>query len=326
MFPQNIISDILEKSLMTLDFKNEPQTLYEPVGYMLGIGGKHLRPRLCLTAFNLFSDDITDAVVYPAMALEMFHQFTLVHDDIMDRSDTRRNQPTVHVKWDDNTAILSGDTMSLIAYRLLSHCPKESLQPALKLFTDTAIGVCEGQRKDMDFENMPLITMDEYMDMIGLKTGVLLACSAAMGAVLAGAPEEKAKGLYEFGYQTGLAFQIADDFLDTFGDRKLFGKPIGGDIANNKKTWLLVECLHRAKAAGRKEELNALLALGENERERKVEAVRQMYVDLGVRDDAEAAILACHSKAVRALEEAGFDGDQTETMKSFAEQLLHREK
>lgn len=326
MFSQNIISSILEKSLLTLDFKNEPQSLYEPIGYMFGIGGKHLRPRLCLTAFNLFSDDITDAVVYPALALEIFHQFTLVHDDIMDNSDTRRNQPTVYAKWGANSAILSGDTMSLLAYRYLALCPKDKLQPALKLFTDTAIGVCEGQQKDMDFEEMPFITMDEYMDMIGLKTGVLLGGSAAMGAVLAGASEKQVRGLWEFGYQTGLAFQITDDYLDTFGDRKIFGKPIGGDIANNKKSWLLVECLHRAKASDRKEELNALLALGEDERERKIEAVRQMYVDLGVRDDAEAAILACHDKAVKALEEAGFDKEQVATMTAFAEQLIHREK
>ncbi len=311
---------------MTLDFKNEPQSLYEPIGYMFGIGGKHLRPRLCLTAFNLFSDNITDTIVYPALALEIFHQFTLVHDDIMDNSDTRRNQPTVYAKWGTNNAVLSGDTMALLAYRYLALCPKDKLQPALKLFTDTAIGVCEGQQKDMDFEDMPFITMDEYMDMIGLKTGVLLGCSAAMGAVLAGAPEKQVSGLYEFGYQTGLAFQITDDYLDTFGNRKIFGKPIGGDIANNKKSWLLVECLHRAKASDRKEELNALLALGEDEKERKIEAVRQMYVDLGVRDDAEKAILACHSKAIDALEEAGFDDGQVETMKSFAEQLIHREK
>lgn len=326
MFPRNILSNILDKSLMTLNFKKEPETLYEPIEYMFGIGGKHLRPLLCLTSFNLFSDNITDDIVYPALALEIFHEFTLVHDDIMDKSDTRRNQPTVHAKWGDNTAILSGDAMSILAYRYLALCPKDKLQAVLKLFTDTAMGVCEGQQKDMDYEDQAFITMDEYMDMVGQKTGVLLACSAAMGAVLAGAGEEKVKGLYEFGYQTGLAFQIADDYLDTFGDQKIFGKPIGGDIANNKKSWLLVECTHRAKTADRKDELNALLALGEDERERKIEAVRQMYIDLGVRESAEEAILECHAKALKALEDAGFDEEQTATMTAFAEQLIHREK
>ena len=326
MFNTEIIYDIVKKSLMALKLKKEPETLYEPIEYMFGIGGKHLRPYLCLTAFNLFSDDITDQVVYPALALEIFHEFTLIHDDIMDKSDTRRNQPTVHAKWGVNTAILSGDAMSILAYRYLAHCPADKLQRALELFTDTAMGVCEGQQKDMDYENLPFITMDEYMGMIGQKTGVLIGCAAALGAVLAGADEEKVKGLYEFGYQTGLAFQITDDYLDTFGDQKVFGKPIGGDIANNKKSWLLVECMHLAKAADRKDELNALLALGEDERERKIDAVRQMYVDLGVRDRAGEAILDCHSKAVKALEDAGFADEQKERMISFAQQLLHREK
>lgn len=326
MFNTEIIHNIVKKSLMTLDLKKEPETLYEPIGYMFGIGGKHLRPLLCLTSFNLFSDNLTDDIVYPALALEIFHQFTLVHDDIMDKSDTRRNQPTVHAKWDDNTAILSGDAMSILAYRYLALCPKDKMPAVFKLFTDTAMGVCEGQQKDMDFEDQPFVTMDEYMGMIGQKTGVLLACSAAMGAVLAGADEEKVKGLYEFGYQTGLAFQITDDYLDTFGDKKLFGKPIGGDIANNKKSWLLVECTRRAKASDRKDELNALLALGEDERERKIEAVTQMYIDLGVRDSAEEAILECHAKAIKALEDAGFDEEQTATMTAFAENLIHREK
>ena len=311
---------------MTLDFKNEPQTLYEPIGYILGLGGKHLRPKLCLTAFGLFSDDVTDEIVYPAVALEVFHEFTLVHDDIMDRSDTRRNQPTVHKKWDENTAILSGDAMSILAYRYLALCPAGKRQEVFKLFTDTAMGVCEGQRKDMDFEEQPFVTMEEYLDMVGQKTGVLLACSAAMGALLAGAGEEKVKALYDFGYNIGLAFQITDDYLDTFGDPVTFGKPIGGDIALNKKSWLLVEALHRAKAGGRYAEFAGLLALGEGQRREKIEKVTRLYEELGVKEAAGEAILQFHAKALEALENGGLDAAQTACMKEFAEPLIHRER
>lgn len=326
MFTPEQINFLVRKGLMSLDFNKEPQNLYEPMGYMLGLGGKYLRPRLCLSAFSLFSDDITDEILYPAVALEIFHEFTLIHDDIMDNSPTRRNQPTVHSRWNDNIAILSGDAMSIMAYRYLALCPRERLQDVLKLFSDMAMEVCEGQQKDMDFEEQPFVTMDEYLDMIGQKTGALIACSAAMGALLAGAGEEKVKALYDYGYNTGLAFQITDDYLDTFGDPVTFGKPIGGDIANNKKSWLLVEGLHRAKAAGRHAEFTGLLALPEEEREKKIAAVTQLYVDLGVRDAASDAILECHSKALAALEAAGLDSAQRDYMKNFAESLIHRER
>ncbi|MBO4768421.1 MAG: polyprenyl synthetase family protein [Bacteroidales bacterium] len=316
----------MRKGLMSLDFNREPQGLYEPVGYILGLGGKCLRPKLCLSAFSLFSDDITDEIVYPALALEIFHEFTLIHDDIMDRSDTRRNQPTVHVKWDDNTAILSGDAMSILAYRYLALCPAEKLRDAVKLFTDTALEVCEGQQKDMDFEEQPFVTMDEYLGMIGQKTGVLLACSAALGALLAGASEEQIKALWDFGYNTGLAFQITDDYLDTFGDPVTFGKPIGGDIANNKKSWLQVEAFHRAKASERFPEFSRLLALSEDKRAEKIAGMTRMYEELGVKEAASEAILECHAKAIEALEKGGLDAAQRDYMKEFAEKLIHRER
>lgn len=326
MFSQDNLNSLVEKAIMTLSFKREPQTLYEPIGYMFGIGGKHLRPRLCLTAFNLFSDDITDTILYPAVAIEIFHEFTLVHDDIMDKSDTRRGQKTVHAKWGDNTAILSGDAMSILAYRYLAMCPKDKLQSVLTLFTDTAIEVCEGQQYDMDYEDLPFITMEEYMAMIGKKTGALIACPAAMGAILAGVDENKVKALHEFGYKTGLAFQITDDYLDCFGDARVFGKPIGGDIANNKKSWMLVEAQQRAKAQGCNAELQRLTNLPEEKREEKIASVKQMYVDLGVKDGAAEAILKCHNEAVAALENAGFTEEQVERMKTLAEGLIHREK
>lgn len=326
MFSQDNLNSLVEKAIMTLSFKQEPQTLYEPIGYMFGIGGKHLRPRLCLTSFNLFSDNITDSVLYPAVAIEIFHEFTLVHDDIMDNSDTRRGQKTVHALWGDNTAILSGDAMSILAYRYLAMCPKDKIQDVLKLFTDTAMEVCEGQQYDMDYEDMPFITMDEYMAMIGKKTGALIACPTAMGAILAGADEDKVKALYEFGYKTGLAFQITDDYLDCFGNAKIFGKPIGGDIVNNKKSWLLVEAQQRAKAQGCNAELQRLLKLPAEKNEDKIAAVTQMIVDLGVKDSAAEAILKCHNEAVETLEKAGFAEEQVERMKTLAEGLIHREK
>ena len=326
MFSQDNLNSFVEKAVMTLGFKDEPQTLYEPIGYMFGIGGKHLRPRLCLTSFNLFSDDITDSILYPAVAIEIFHEFTLVHDDIMDKSDTRRGQKTVVAKWGENTAILSGDAMSILAYRYLAMCPKDKLQDVLKLFTDTALEVCEGQQYDMDYEDLPFITMDEYMAMIGKKTGALIACPAAMGALLAGADGNKVKALYEFGYKTGLAFQITDDYLDCFGDARVFGKPIGGDIANNKKSWMLVEAQQRAKAQGRNAELQNLLKLPDERRAEKIESVTRMLEELGVKESAAEAILKCHNEAVEALESAGFTEEQVERMKSFAESLIHREK
>jgi len=326
MFSQNDLNALVEKAIMALSFKQEPQTLYEPIEYMFGIGGKHLRPRLCLTAFNLFSEDITDEVLYPAVAIEIFHEFTLVHDDIMDNSDTRRGQKTVHSKWGANTAILSGDAMMILAYRYLAMCPKDKLQGILRLFTDTAIEVCEGQQYDMDYEDMPFITMEEYMMMIGKKTGALIACPTAMGAMLAGADKEKVNALYEYGYKTGLAFQITDDYLDCFGDAKVFGKPIGGDIVNNKKSWLLVETQQRAKAQGCNAELQRLLQLPDDKREEKIAGVTKMIEELGVKESAADAILKCHNEAVQALEKAGFADEQIERMKSLAEGLIHREK
>ena len=326
MLQQESISEIVEKAIRTLPLPSEPRQLYEPVGYMFSIGGKHLRPRLCLTAYGLFRDSVPQEVVWPALALETFHTFTLIHDDVMDRSDTRRGHPTVHCKWDGNTAILSGDLMSILAYRYLAMGPADKQPAMLRLFTDTAIGVCEGQQRDMDFEKIPFITMEDYLTMIGQKTGVLLAASVAMGGILAGAPEAQCKALYQYGYQTGLAFQITDDYLDCFGDAKTFGKPIGGDIAENKKSWLLVEALRRAVSESDKKRIAEILALGDDRRTEKIAAMTQLYIDLGVRDAADAAILDCHRAAIDALQQAAFSEAQVTCLREMAEKLLHREK
>lgn len=325
MYTLQEIDRILENFARLQNISREPATLYEPLDYMMSIGGKRIRPKLCLLTANLLSDDFRNPLIFPAMALEVFHEFTLIHDDIMDRSDTRRGCPTVYKKWDENVAILSGDVMSILAYKYLAYAPQAVLPQVLDLFTTTAMQVCEGQQYDMDFETLPFITMDDYLSMIGLKTAVLLACSAKMGALIAGASKEACNALYDFGYQLGVAFQITDDYLDTFGNEKVFGKKIGGDIVNNKKTWLLVECLRRVSGQ-RKQELEKLLQLGEDKCQEKVEAVRNLYVELGVKEAAAAAILVYHKKAMDALAASGFDPAQTRILAQFAEELIHREK
>ena len=325
MYSLEEIDRILENFARLRHINREPANLYEPLDYMMSIGGKRIRPKLCLLTYNLFREEFSDAAIFPAMALEVFHEFTLIHDDIMDRSDTRRGCPTVYKKWNENIAILSGDVMSILAFKYLAYAPQDALPRVLDLFTTTAMQVCEGQQYDMDYEALPLITMDDYLGMIGLKTAVLLACSAKMGALLGGAPQEVCEAIYDFGYQLGIAFQITDDYLDTFGNEKVFGKKIGGDIANNKKTWLLVETFRRSDAE-RKALLAKLMHLPEEARAEKVEAVRNLYVELGVKDAAASAILAFHRKAMAALAGAGLDPERTRILEQFAEELIHREK
>ena len=326
MFQQEIINEIVEKSLMSLKWDMQPQNLYEPVEYILSIGGKHLRPGLCLTSFNLFNDNISQTVVWPAVALEIFHQFTLLHDDIMDKSDTRRGRPTVHCKWNENAAILSGDLMSIYAYRFLSQGPADKIPALLKAFNEMAVAVCEGQQKDMDFESMPFITMGDYIDMISQKTGALIACSACMGAIMAGASEDKCKAMYDFGMNVGIAFQIMDDYLDTFGNAKIFGKPIGGDIANNKKTWLLVETIRRCVTESQKKRLEGILVKGGEEKEEKYNLMSGLYEELGVKDDAAKAIQTYYEKAFAPLAPAGLNEDQISVLRDWAGKLVNREK
>lgn len=325
MYTLEEIDRFIERSSRVMDFRRTPENLYQPIEYMLSIGGKRIRPKLCLAAYSLFKEDFGNQVVMPALALELFHEFTLIHDDIMDKSDTRRGQMTVHKKWNDNIAILSGDVMSILAFKYLSEAPGEVLPQVLSLFTDTACKVCEGQQKDMDFEQLPFITMDEYISMIGMKTAVLLACSAKMGALIAGVPAGICDALYDFGYQLGIAFQITDDYLDTFGNEKIFGKKIGGDISNNKKTWLLVECMHRALGED-KAHLAELLAMKEDRREEKIAAMQQMYASLGVKEAAEQAILEYHEKAMSVIASLDLPADRLELLTAYAEQLIHRER
>lgn len=320
------IEQALKELFDNIVFTREPAGLYDPLRYMIAIGGKRIRPRLCLTTYGLYKESFDPSILQPAAALEVFHSFTLIHDDIMDRSPLRRGVPTVWKKWNEDTAILSGDVMNIDAYKRIACAPANVLPQVLKLFSDTAAQVCDGQQLDMDFENRTDVPMDEYMQMIGLKTGVLIACAAKMGALIAGAPETDCEELYAYGYNLGLAFQVADDYLDAFGDEAVFGKPIGGDIVNNKKCWLTTHALEKAGEA-REELLEALAMPAETEVERvmKIATVKDIYTDLSVDEDAKYEILRLNNLA---LEHAAkiCNGIRYEQLRRFADKLVGRTK
>lgn len=309
-----------------ISFPSEPGGLYDPLRYMIRIGGKRIRPRLCLTAYSLFKDGIGDEILEPAAALEVFHSFTLLHDDIMDKSPLRRGMETVWKKWNEDTAILSGDVMQIDAYKRIAKVPADKLGRALELFSDTAAQVCEGQQYDMEFESVPDVSMPEYEKMIGLKTAVLLACSACLGALIGGASEQECRCLYDYGYELGMAFQVADDYLDAFGDEKVFGKPIGGDIINEKKSWLTVKAMEKTadKAAFQKAFCAAAATPGE--KAAKIAAVREMYVSLGVDEDAKREIVRFSGLAMDAVSRMGLDADGMKKLQDFSDRLVGRVK
>lgn len=325
MFTLEDIDSIVEKAVLSLDLKGEPKELYDPIEYLVSIGGKRLRPKICLMTYNLFSDKIDNRILYPAMAMEIFHGFTLIHDDIMDDAPLRRNQTTVHMKWNDNVAILSGDVMCIKSYQYISQCPSGCLKKVLGIFSRTAAQVCEGQQIDMNFEAIPLITLKEYEEMIGLKTAVLIACSAKLGAIIAGADDKVADSLYKYGYELGLAFQIKDDYLDSFGNTLTFGKAIGGDILCNKKTWLLVEAFKRANDND-KRELSSVLKGKDIKPENKIERVLALYNKLGIKIAAEKAVMEYHKKAQEAISGADLSENQKRQLFSFGEALINRER
>jgi geranylgeranyl diphosphate synthase type II len=279
----------------------QPAELYAPIDYSLGVGGKRLRPVLLLLAFNLFSDEIEKALP-AALAVEVFHNFTLLHDDIMDKAEVRRNKPTVHLKFSENNAILSGDAMAFLSYQYLFECRSENMFDVADLFTKTALEVCEGQQYDMDFETRKDVTEAEYLEMIRLKTAVLLGCSLQAGALLANAADETAQQLYDFGINLGMAFQLQDDWLDTFGDQKKFGKKIGGDIAANKKTYLLITALEKATEA-HKIILNKWLNAEDFIVEAKINSVTEIYNQLGIKNITETKIEHYFARASEILDQ-----------------------
>lgn len=302
--------------------KNEPHQLYTPVKYALSMGGKRLRPVLLLMSANIFRDDIESGLP-AALAVEIFHNFTLLHDDIMDKAEVRRNNPTVHKYFSENTAILSGDAMAFLSYQLLLKCRCEKLSEITRLFTETALEVCEGQQYDMDFETRQDVTEAEYLEMIRLKTAVLLACSLKAGAQLADAENETAERMYDFGINLGLAFQLQDDLLDTFGNQESFGKKIGGDIVANKKTYLLIEALENANAT-QKRELEKWLAKTDFVQDEKINAVTDLYNQLGIKQLTEEKIDSYFNAASEILQKLPFDEKRKLPLKNLSKMMLGR--
>ena len=319
----------INKEIERLDWNKEPKGLYEPIAYVLASGGKRLRPTLALTAAEvvlnggLISGTALDDVLPAALALEVFHNFTLLHDDVMDHSAVRRGKPTVHVQWNENTAILSGDQMLIEAYKLLEQVPADKLPRTLRLFNEMATGVCEGQQLDVDFEHIRQVSIDDYMTMIEKKTSVLIAYAMRIGGYIAGASEAQEKALYEYGLHIGLAFQIQDDILDVYGDPKTFGKAIGGDICCNKKTILLLTALERADAESKVELLQWMMTTDRDAE--KIKAVTELYDRLGVREEAESVMEEHTALALAALDRLP-QNTATERLRVLAERLVTRKK
>ena len=324
MMTETQINELVKRLFDGIEFTREPAGLYDPLRYMIAIGGKRIRPRLCLTAYSFFSDRFDEGILAPASALEVFHSFTLMHDDIMDRSPLRRGVPTVWKKWNEDTAILSGDVMLIDAYQRIAKAPHAVLDRVLALFSRTAAQVCDGQQFDMEFESVPEVPMEEYNKMIGLKTAVLLACSAGMGALIGGASKAECDALYQYGYELGMAFQVADDYLDAFGDEKVFGKPIGGDIVNGKKSWLTVRTLEKTPDKAGFLAAFDLPADTPEQKAAKIAAVKEIYLQNGVDADAKAEIIRFTERAMQAV--AGFSPLRLETLRRFAERLVGRAK
>jgi len=320
-------NDILKKvndCLSSLPYDRKPASLYEPVQYVLSLGGKRIRPVLMLLGYQLWREQ-PDDIIMPAIGLETYHNYTLLHDDLMDNADMRRGHETVHRRWDANKAILSGDSMLVLAYQRVAQVPKEKLQQVLDLFTVTALEIGEGQEYDMAFETRNDVTEDEYIEMIRLKTSVLLACALKMGAILADAPDEDVNRLYKVGEQLGLAFQLQDDLLDVYGDPKVFGKAIGGDIMSNKKTYMLINAYNRANDSQRAE-LQRWLDAKNPDRKEKVAAVTRLYDEIGIRQLCETKINEYFDQARRTLDLVNVGDERKQPLRQYMDEMLHRDK
>ena len=315
----------VNKEIVKLDWEREPKGLYAPIAYTLAAGGKRVRPQLAMIGSQLFGGK-DEEVLPAALALEVFHNFTLLHDDVMDKAEVRRGRPTVHIQWNENTAILSGDQMMIEAYTLLSQVPERALARVLQLFNKMATEICEGQQYDVDFEQKSDVTIEEYLMMIRLKTSVLLATALQIGAYIAGASEEEQQAVYQFGINIGLAFQIQDDILDVWGDPKTFGKAVGGDIACNKKTFVYLEAMRR-------EGDEAMRRLGEeledwynqvlDDNKKKIARVKEIFEQLGVREACEQVVRDYTQRALDILETLP-QNEASEELRKLAEKLLVR--
>ena len=324
MYTINQLQEKISQEISQLNLGSKPIKLYEPIKYTLEAGGKRIRPSLVLAACNLFSENV-DSAMPVAMAYEVFHNFTLLHDDIMDNSPIRRNKETVHKKWDQNTAILSGDAMMIKAYGFLKDLSSGLLTKTFPLFNETALLVCEGQQYDMDFETQEHVSEVEYLNMIKLKTSVLIAASLKAGAICGGATEEHANLLYEFGLNIGLAFQIQDDLLDIYADVELFGKQTGNDIITGKKTFLLINALEKSDAKTSKK-LFKIINNKTLKHQEKVTLVVDIYNDLNIKTLTENKIKDFHQKAVKSLNDISLSSDKKEVLFAFADLIMNRKK
>jgi geranylgeranyl diphosphate synthase type II len=309
--------------LESLSYMRQPVGLYEPIRYVLSLGGKRIRPSLMLMAYQLYRDDV-ESVLSQAAGIEIYHNFTLLHDDLMDCADKRRGNPTVHVKWDNNTAVLSGDAMTVLAYQYIAQCDRHYLADILETFNATALEICEGQEMDMEFETRNDVSEAEYIEMIRLKTAVLLAGSLKIGAILGGASAEDVARLYEFGIQIGLAFQLQDDFLDVYGDVESFGKNIGGDILCNKKTYLLIKAFEVADKR-HTDELLHWLTVKDYDNEEKISAVTRIYDELDIPSYCDKVIQDYYMAGIKNLDKVVVDPARKQVLLDFVGEMMHRD-
>lgn len=317
------LQQIIDQAVRETTYPAEPKELYEPISYLMSLGGKRLRPAMVLMATDLFNGDIKAALA-PALAIELFHNFTLMHDDIMDKAPLRRGKPTVHAKWNESVAILSGDVMFVKAYKMMIQVKPDILIQVLDIFNTTAVGVCEGQQIDMNFELRDEVSIAEYIEMIRLKTAVLLGGALKIGALIGEASETDAQHLYEFGENLGIAFQLQDDILDVYGDPEKFGKQVGGDIISNKKTFLLITALALAEGDVLTE-LNHWLSLKEFNPQEKVNAVRAIYDQLGIRTLSESKMQSYAEKSISEFNLINVPLDNKGVLLEFAEMLVERQ-
>lgn len=318
------LQEIVNKAIADTKYSEKPIELYEPISYLMELGGKRMRPVLVLLSTELFGADVMKALD-AAIGIELFHNFTLMHDDIMDKAPLRRGKPTVHAKWSESAAILSGDVMFVEAYKMMIKVDDSILREVLDVFSDTASGVCQGQQEDMNFEKRDDVSIDEYLHMIKLKTAVLLAGSMQIGALIGGAEKDQARLLYEFGENLGLAFQLQDDILDVYGDPEKFGKQVGGDILANKKTFLLIKAKELA-IQDKSIELAEWTNGTSHDPTQKIAAITSIYGSLEVRKLAELQMEKFVRKALMALDQTGIESGTKAILKGFAEALLIREK
>ena len=320
----NEILQLINRYIDEMPYNRQPASLYEPIRYILSLGGKRIRPTLMMLAYNLYQED-PESILPQACGLETYHNFTLLHDDLMDHADMRRGNPTVHVKWDANTAILSGDTMLLMAFKLMMQCPQEYLHAVLDVFIETTLEIDEGQQYDISFETRDDVREEEYIEMIRLKTSVLLACALKIGAILGGASASDAENLYKFGEQIGLAFQLQDDFLDVYGDPKVFGKAIGGDILCNKKTFMLINAFNKADEAQRKE-LEKWVNAVNPDSQQKIAAVTTLYNNIGVNRLAEERIRYYFDESRKYLAAVQVPEESKQELKAYTDKMMKRNK